>query len=376
MKAATWLPTKHWIKRIPLEVWILGAWWLLYASLDALTAKALNLQGYPPITWREAFAYAFARATPINALGLAFYFLLIRRPLLGSWPGAWHIMVSIIYFITTSLVIAALNLWVFTDIVYWRDVLRVAQPTYWEVLRIYFGPTAAYALYNILLVYGFAYYRQALSRGKALGELQGALARTRLHALRAQLNPHFLFNALNSIGEAMHHDVAAADRMVVSLSSLLRDRLAADDSTQLRPLREELALVRDYLNIEEMRLGSRLQQGWQADAAALQIQVPALSVQTLVENAILHGISRAQQPGHLLVHARRQGDRLRVEVGNSIPQGAGNPKAGTGFGLKSVVERLRLIYGDDASLTREERDGGWYWVALDLPVVSPGVEVA
>ena len=65
-----------------------------------------------------------------------------------------------------------------------------------------------------------------------------------------------------------------------------------------------------------------------------------------------------------------------MEVGNSIPQVTGNPKAGTGFGLKSVVERLRLIYGDDASLTREERDGGWYWVALDLPVVAPGMEVA
>lgn len=357
---------QNWFGRIPIEIRVLGGWWLLYAGLDAVTAKALNLQGYPEISWSEAFEYGFARATPATWLGLAFYWLLIRKPVLGSKPGFWHLGVSVLFMVASALLISAFYMWVYKDIVYWRDFLRIAKPSYEQVVAIQSGPAAANALLNIIYAYGFAYYRQAVSRGKALGEMQSALAGARLDALRAQLNPHFLFNALNSIGEAMHHDVASADRMLVSLSTLLRDRLSMEDGAQLRSLGEELALARDYLSIEQVRLGSRLQLGWEAHADALQVKVPVLAVQALVENAVIYALSRTREPGHLRVHAHTEGDRVVIEVGNSLPAAA-SAVSGTGLGLSSVAQRLQLIYGDAAALTRNEY-AGWYWVRLDIPV--------
>ncbi|MDO5506574.1 MAG: histidine kinase [Pseudoxanthomonas suwonensis] len=372
MTAAIALRSK--LDRLPVELWVFGIWWLLAALADTHAVKALNLQGYAPITWAEAFAYGFSRYSPHFLLGFGFYLVMRRRPLTGRWPSPWHVGVAVLHVAVSAASLAALQLWVFTDIVYWRDFLDRAQPGYGQVLTIYLGAACINAVANLLLMYGFAYYRQALQRGHALGALQGALSRSRLQALRSQVNPHFLFNALNSVSEAMHQDVATADRMVVALSTLLRDRLASD-GRQTRPLSEELLLVREYLTIEQMRLGERLRVSWQVAPEATSVDVPALGVQVLVENAIVHAISRRRLPGELNVLARTEGQRLLLEVDNTLALPMEATRApGAGLGLAGLRERLRLIYGPDASLQTCRGDGRFH-ARLSLPL-APVAKVA
>lgn len=224
-----------------------------------------------------------------------------------------------------------------------------------------------WVLMIVLAAYAWRYFKRTQAQSLRISQVEAHLANARLDALRARLNPHFLFNALNSVGEQMHRDVASADRMLVSLSGLLRDRLGTDER-QLRTLDEELTLVRDYLMIEQLRLGERLQVAWEIEDAALALPVPALSVQVLVENAIVHAIARSRQTGRLVVGARvHDSDVLEIEIGNSMAAGI-ESTPGAGTGLANVAERLRLLYGDAARIERSQTPGAWHHVRLTLPL--------
>jgi two-component system LytT family sensor kinase len=176
----------------------------------------------------------------------------------------------------------------------------------------------------------------------------------RLQALEAQLHPHFLFNALNSIATLMHEDVDAADEMMTKLATLLRRTLNQDGAYEI-PLREELEILEIYLDIQRTRFQDRLTTKVDADHAALEAMVPRLILQPLVENAVRHGISRRTGPGRIEVRAWLAGGQLKMTVLND---GAGWSERGTPGGLGLANTRARLAQHFEDRYRFALREGG------------------
>jgi LytS/YehU family sensor histidine kinase len=206
-------------------------------------------------------------------------------------------------------------------------------------------------------------------------QLQRDAATARLEALGARLQPHFLFNALNTISSTVYDDPAGADEMIGHLGELLRRSLGATDRAEV-PLAEELKTLDAYLAFVRARFGDRLRCRVRIDDTALPMGVPALSLQPLVENAVRHGSSLEFGTGEVAVTVSTTGDELRIVVENDVSGDASGPgRVGTGLG--ATRDRLRLLYGESASLDAAA-DRGRFRVTLRLParVVPPIAEPA
>jgi hypothetical protein len=209
-------------------------------------------------------------------------------------------------------------------------------------------------------------HAQARREGEVQAELLGGqLAEARLSLLQRQLNPHFLFNALQAVSTLLHRDPMDADRVLMRLSGLLRVMLD-EASGQTLSLRTELELTRRYLEIEQVRFADRLSVTWEVDGALLEVQVPSLIVLPFVENAIRHGLSPKVGPGHLNIRAASEGASLRLDVeddglGTTLP-------LRPGVGISNTRERLAAMYGPDASLNLDTSPGGGFRASLRLPL--------
>ncbi|HEY6987902.1 MAG TPA: histidine kinase [Bryobacteraceae bacterium] len=190
-------------------------------------------------------------------------------------------------------------------------------------------------------------------------ELRRLASEAELRALQAQINPHFLFNALNTLYGTIDRTSHEARRMVLNLADIFRYFLQGDRVTI--PLSEELRIVEAYLEIEKLRLGDRLETALIVDPEARAAMIPILSIQPLVENAVKHGISAKEGRGRVSVSvsAADTGLCVRVEdTGVGFAAAGGNPQEGTGLGLENVRRRLALYYGPSAELTiRSSADG-------------------
>ena len=222
-----------------------------------------------------------------------------------------------------------------------------------------------------VLYFGVKYAQDAQAERERALAAEGLAHEARLQALRYQLNPHFLFNTLNSIStlivEREHRD---AERMVARLSDFLRLTLECDADVEV-PLADELDFARRYLDIETIRFGDRLTVREDVDPDALSARVPPLLLQPLVENAVRHGILPRETGGCLTIEARHVGDRLLVRV---IDDGPGPPQEaaiGDGVGLSNVRARLESLYGSDYRLSLERADGGGCAVRIELPFRAP-----
>jgi hypothetical protein len=206
---------------------------------------------------------------------------------------------------------------------------------------------------------------------RTLRDRELSLAQAELRNLRLQLQPHFLFNALNTISATMYDDPAAADAMIAELSELLRLSLKTVH-TQEVPLRAELEALSHYTALMQARFGDKLSVAVEVEPAAADALVPSLILQPLVENAVRHGNVSLLGQGHIDVRARREGDRLLLEVLNDTgtrEPGEAAPK-GNGVGLKSTADRLRLLYGDAHRFTagKSPVNGGFgFAVAIAIP---------
>jgi two-component sensor histidine kinase len=201
-----------------------------------------------------------------------------------------------------------------------------------------------------------------------------ALAReAELQALRMQINPHFLFNSLHSIAALTAVDGARARDMCVRLSDFLRAGLALGDRESI-PLREELALARRYLEVEQVRFGDRLRVEESIEAASEECAVPALLLQPLVENAVKHGIAGLVEGGAIRLTARRAGGGVTILIENAFDSEMPPPRQ-SGLGLAHVRRRLQLRYGEEAALDAAGSDGV-YRVLLRLPCESPMASIS
>ena len=178
-------------------------------------------------------------------------------------------------------------------------------------------------------------------------EMERLVSQGELRALQSQINPHFLFNALNAVYGTIPREAAHARRMVLNLAEIFRYFLQSEKT--FVPLAQEMQIVRAYLEVEQARLGGRLKVEIDVDEALLDIPIPALSVEPLVENAIRHGIAPSAEPGYVRIRGGIEGGQMRILVENSSSGGAaGSP--GTGVGLDNLRRRLEICYGSAASL--------------------------
>lgn len=232
-----------------------------------------------------------------------------------------------------------------TDLIVYESIKLVLYQALW--LSVIFG------------LESFALWQRERER---LLTLQKHLAESRLAQLRAQLQPHFLFNALNTISSLMQVDVARADRLLARLADLLRGSLRAD-SVPTTSLREELGLLRLYADIMCERFVDRVTLAWNVDEGALAGAVPTMLLQPLLENAFKHGAAQPAVRVAIRIEARRQGDHLRIALHNTgtlVENGQG------GIGLANCRERLRVMYGGTASLALAQ-EGTDVTVRLALP---------
>jgi two-component system sensor histidine kinase AlgZ len=186
-------------------------------------------------------------------------------------------------------------------------------------------------------------------------ELRVLAREAELKALRAQLNPHFLFNSLNSISALTTLDAKRAREMCVLLSDFLRKSLKLGERPTVK-LSEELDLVRNYLAIEQIRFGERLQIEWEVDASIESVEIPTLLLQPLVENAIKHGIAQVMEGGTIRIAATVRGAFAEIHVENPVDAEAETPQ-GLGIGLRQVKQRLQGRYGGRTFFEAKIREG-------------------
>ena len=203
--------------------------------------------------------------------------------------------------------------------------------------------------------------------GQRIAEAQLLARDAEMRALRAQLHPHFLFNSLNSVSALTAIDPGRARAMCLQLAEYLRRTLAAGTNDTLS-LGDEISLASIYLGIEAVRFGERLNLATDCDPATARCSVPALILQPLVENAVVHGIARLIDGGTISIRAERNADRIRVRVSNPFEEGR-TQRPRSGHGLRIVRERLQAHFGSDASL-RTEQEHGLFTAELILPCME------
>ena len=216
-------------------------------------------------------------------------------------------------------------------------------------LRGEFGQNIIEYLTILAVLASVEYYRRHRDDQHEKLHLRHALTESKLQTLRAQLNPHFLFNAMNSVSCLLHRDAAAADQMLSRVANLLRLTLARDDSHEVGLL-EEVELAEEYLEIQRIRFGSRLKLEIDIADDVLEARVPNMLLQPLVENACVHGVARTRGDCRLEIRAKAEAGYLLITIYNDGPSVRPDWKTNSGIGLRNTMERLALLYGERSAL--------------------------
>jgi hypothetical protein len=337
----------------------LGGYLALWCLIGVLESSVLTQQG---LTWPEALVqvlppllvYAFVclsawyvcRATPLATSG-------VPRVLTASMVAAW---------VGAALWLALNEAWLATL----ESMPELASITPRFRVQVPFLFVVSVMLYLLVLsvhyvVLAFEAFRTAERQQL---ELQVLTRDAELRALRAQVDPHFLYNSLNSISALTGSDAAAARRMCLLLAEFLRTTLRVSMQQRIS-MAEELSLADRFLSIEQVRFGARLQVERSIDDNALECQVPPLVLQPLLENAVGHGIAGLVDGGTIRLDIVKRGDRVLITVENPRDPDALPRKQG-GVGLENVRKRLALVFGAAARLDATASPSG-FRVAIDVP---------
>lgn len=337
-------------------LWV-SAWWLL-------TGLVWTGQMHEAFLGKVATPYLLRTEMAKAALWIPFTMFLLwwvgrhpieRGTMLRSFGWLTLAVAGII--VARALCVAAINPWVG-----WHAQL----PSWPALLRTSFLSNLLTAWMIIGVAHALLFAQRERLRQQQHAELHSQLSQARFEALSARLDPHFLFNALHSLSEVMHRDVAAADRMVVGLGGLLRQSIDGG-AMQEATLGDQIELIEDYVGIEQVRLGPRLRFDLDVDESLCSVLVPRLLLQPLVENAIRYAVAPRMAPGSIRVAARSHGSRLLLEVCDD-GNGEATPAPGHGVGLASARARLQCLYGDDFRFEVETSSSSGTCVRIDLPL--------
>jgi two-component system, LytTR family, sensor kinase len=328
--------------------------------------------------WTDEWSYQLQAAVTFAAYSV-FYFLWgaicwLMWVFLGNSIQTARVLRIATHYVPFSIAVSVCQemMWVF--LFPRMPINRPAMP-YWPRLELNLEGDIANSMVTFwsafFLFRGVGYYQKFREKEKVAAQLEVQLVNAKMAALRMQLNPHFLFNTMNSISSLMRFDIDAADTMLEQLSSLLRITLERGD-VQLIPLRDEIEFIEVYLAMQGRRYAGRIQQSITVDPELHDALVPAMFLQPIVENAFAHGLSKVEADGLLAIEVRREGKQLLITVLNSgrgLSAAPPRPRTdGRGVGLTNVRSRLKLHYDDSWSLSLDEVDPRHVRVTIRLPL--------
>jgi two-component system, LytTR family, sensor kinase len=328
-----------------------------------------------PVPWRDAMFWSLTEWYLWAALCPLVFWLARRFPMSrATWVR--HLPVHLGAFLVVHLLHEAS----YVALERWAGMDSGSTQSLGQVILTYAKKRAAF---NSLVYSGMvavqhmgALYRRYAERERMTLQLETKLARAQLEALKIQLQPHFLFNTLNTISALLHRDPEAADRVLTRLGDLLRLSLQHSGRQEVM-LRQELEFLEGYLEIQQTRFQDRLRVRFDTDPDALDALVPTLVLQPLVENAVRHAIEPRAAAGWLEVRARRENGRLTLQVADDGPGIASNgpgaiygsaiPATGSGIGLANTRARLEQLYGAGHRFTLANASQGGLVVTLEIP---------
>ena len=353
--------TPLWRRRIARPL-LAVLFWSLIAGIFALPRLASGAGARQALMGSLVQWWAWGLLTPLIVMADRRLPLSSRQP---GWRLAAHLLGSLLFTSLYVYLIAAAG--ALMGSVTWSVVFS-AQPLDGALRSMFLWSWLIYWL--ILGAWLLSdYYRRYHSSELRAERLERSFTEARLRSLRMQLDPHFLFNALNTISSQVERDPKLARAMIGHLGDLLRLSLESRDRQQV-PLVEELAFLEHYLAIQQIRFGDRLRVELQIAADARHALVPALLIQPLVENAIRHGIGRRSTPGTVWISASRQADRLTLRVaddGVGLPPGW-SPERPSGLGLSLTRERIATLHGDSGHFSVHPRPAGGTEAEISLPL--------
>ena len=341
------------------RLWLYIELWLLVGCL-----LAVLMIGQDALTTFEAAVIALPLAVIYAFVCLSAWYVARSQPL--ATTGTARILLT-----GAATAFLSSGAWLIVTRV-WLEILgrlgAVGQPAsrFVALRTAVFGFGVLLYLLSLAVSYVLAAF-EASRDAERRGFRGQVLAReAELRSLRAQIDPHFLFNSLHSISALTASDPAAARRMCLMLADFLRDSLALGGAARI-PLARELSLVERFLSIERIRFGDRLQVSVESDAAG-ECLVPPLLLQPIVENAVTHGVAHVLEGGTIRVAAARRGGMLSIVVEN--PCDSLRPRSkGAGLGLANVRARLQALHGAEGQLIAAEQQGTWR-VDITMPAMT------
>ncbi|HEX8534177.1 MAG TPA: sensor histidine kinase [Allosphingosinicella sp.] len=351
---------------------ILG-FWVLYVSLITLRSIALMVPDFWDSVWRRLIAAC------VGATLTFLIYLTMRR--LAEASLTRKAVVAGILCLPASLLFAGFNYFIFWVLhpleddkldPMWRGMgaLEMAFRSISEQALSWYFLFAAWAALYVAL----SYAAQLRAADRRAAVLQREAQDAQLRALRYQINPHFLFNTLNSLSSLiLAQRTDTAEQMIMNLSTFFRTTLSADPTADVS-LEEEIRLQRLYLDIEQVRFPERLRVEIHIPPELGNARVPVLILQPIVENAIKYGVARSKRPVTIRISAAEEAGRLHIEVTDDGDVMAKDPLGshGEGVGLANVCDRLTARYGDDAACSHGQDPEGGYTTRIALPVVRNG----
>jgi len=339
----------------------------LFVWVLAGTLLAALLRGSGRVSWLQSLAIALPLSIAYGSFCLSAWYVSRSMPM--SVTGAFRIVMT-----GVSAAVLSSGVWLamargWLALVARRAGLDAAG-TFASVSTVIFGFGLLLYLLSLAVSYLLASFEQSRDTERRGLEVQVLAREAELRSLRAQIDPHFLFNSLHSISALTTADPPAARRMCLLLAGFLRDSLALGSAERITVARE-LALAGRFLEIERVRFGSRLQVELASDDAD-DCLVPPLLLQPIVENAVTHGVAHLLAGGTIRIAASRRSAWLSIVVEN--PCDPDRPRrTGNGLGLANVRARLRALHGDNARVAAAEHDGVWR-VEIGLPLEDSAVE--
>jgi two-component system, LytTR family, sensor kinase len=347
----------HFIRKFPKYTLFQALGWGLFLAVNVFFA----------ISYKMADQVFFVRLVITMFLGLVFTDLM--RTVIKRWKLLKKkINAQLIGFVLLSLVFALTVGMVETLVVKTFD-LNFKQETGFNFFQDYISNAFSWIVFLFIwnCIY-FIYHFVDESTRNQLDKLKlEALVKSlELKTIKSHINPHFIFNALNSIRALIDENPSHAREAITALSNILRSSMVSETQETIT-LERELSIVKDYLALELIRFEDRLSIKYEIPVEVLQFQIPPMMLQTLVENSIKHGISKSLKPGEIMIHASKNDRTLQLRVLNTgkliLTENA------DGFGLQSTESRLNLIFGEKAGFSISQKDADHVEACVTIPVL-------
>jgi sensor histidine kinase YesM len=333
--------------------------WFLFVA-----ANLFIIASFEELTWKRTLVWIF-----LGLLGVFFTHLLRKVIRKKNWLNLT--LKNIIPRILLASIIIGTIIYAFVFIASYlagtmhQDEFNIARPIAGAI-----NMSAIILLWS--LIYFVVHYMENYKK-KEIESLiwEAAVKDYELKTLKSQLNPHFMFNAMNSIRALIEEDPESAKTAITKLSNILRYSLQMERMERI-PLEDEIETVKNYLDLERIRFEDRLKYKIDIDKSSEKIEIPPMMIQTLVENGIKHGVSKRTSGGEIelksKMYSTEKGSKLKIEIRNSGHLSEEQLKNSNGFGVSNTKHRLNLLFGDDAYFTIKNENGKTVLAEIEIPV--------